>query len=169
MDGETEVGTLKSYTNAGTVVFNNLNVTIPSGASKTLTVRGNISANSAAYANTVLRTLVSSIEAEQTVGSQSSISVSTVVGSAGTFGVQAGGSIAVSTVNYPSQIVTAGADAVKVAEFSMRASALSYTLDKVTFTVTGTMSNLKSNGFSLWNGTTELASGASLQLLSPTE
>lgn len=47
----------------------------------------------------------------------------------------------------------------------MRSDALDYSLDKVTFVVTGNLSNLKSDGFSLWIGTNEIASNATLQTI----
>lgn len=67
MDGETEVGTLKSFNSSnGQITFNNVSLTIPSGGSKTLSVRGNVSSNADMHGSGVLSVTFVNLEGNQT-------------------------------------------------------------------------------------------------------
>lgn len=156
-DGATRLGYGKTINSDETATFNNLNLTIPAGTTKTLSLRGDLSASAAAGNQHVFSIESGAVTAGGAVNGTFPISSNQMnVGgaSAGSLTIEKSGSLSNPAV---------GDLAVKVAEFKLTAgSTEDVKVNRIALYQNGTISNANLSNFKLYEGSTLLASASSI-------
>lgn len=165
-DGSTLLGgaSTRNFDAAGVAQFYNLNLSIPRGTSKTLTIKGDILNNAPVAASNFYKVSVTAVDATQSAnGSSISTSVPSAT-NAGTFGLATGGTITITNALVNNQLIPGSKLNATFGSFRIRANSLPFTVKTLTFAYSGQVAAPVVGSFKLVDTTTNtvISSGGTL-------
>ncbi len=161
----TQIGTVQSVGSNGVVQFNNLNYSIPSGTTKTLIVRADLTNNPLDSQGERIKADIASVTARDSLGNSVNVTVSSPnqgTANAGTI-ITIGGQGSMSVAQAPDDvdsragIVVAGTQNEILAKFRITASNEPLQITRSQFELASASAFRSVNSVTLWDGPTQIA------------